>query len=824
MLYLDAAIELRGLTIHRDYNDKSRFYYSPKSPRMSVEAGQPMFQLLLYRDVAESEAESTAGGFLTMTTDLGVPSSTLEQAARELSSRFGVQASLAPLPVKGGTVRVTALDSAAAGGEAGAEPRFVESLIASGTPSLYGDQRAVFTAELSRKGAALMKAAIDGDGATPVVVVYELQYVGLLPAYDVSIKINFRQAYEHLRSRMQMNTLWFRTDVDRELENLVKSGSIDIEEVVYETETTEQTSARMARLNTLAKELAQWSFFSPALSPGTVLAADRGTLQAYDATPTATTITAGLTSGAAAALTGVGATADVGQPRRPGTAVATGAVEEGGAETTPPAERTEETPGGSGSAEATQPPPSGGPPTAVEAWNRAGRPQGAYLLRNLTQNEQHDIEYNLRQVTAVERTVAPQGQIRLLPGSTDLPGRIVEADLNSEFFKAIAGTVTTAADLEALGVSSIQVKIRYGVRPDGTRWKDQVEKVLTAAGQSHAYRFAIDGESSREMQYQVILNYRPDTSIGDEATREETDWISTTTRTLDINPLTHGSLIPVEIAAGMVDWQTVQQIQAKVLYRDENSGIDVADTKILTSASPTASIRIRPKNAAVRQVGVKAQFFTSDGDNQVLETEQAGDEPFVLNQPAADRSVVDVRLVDALQRYSRITVQLAKGSAASPQTERTVNLGEGQSEAQWSFRRQGGSAVYSYRVTSFLTNGSVQEGSWKATDNPLVLVGDRSPGVLEVRAMLLGPLEEGSFRLLKLRLSYPDAPEWADADVEHVFRAGAEQEFVWRVPMERLEAKSYSWEAQWFGTDGSRRTSGPHTVTDEILLLDPLAP
>src|SRR5690606_25448645 len=228
------------------------------------------------------------------------------------------------------------------------------------------------------------------------------------------------------------NTLWFRTDVDRELESLVKSGSIDIEEVVYETETAEQTSARMTRLNTLAQDLAQWSFFSPALSPGTVLAADRGTLQAYDATSTAAGITAGLTSGSAAALTGVGATEDVGQPRRPGAAVATGAVEEGGAEPAQPAAPAEEEGGGS---DTPQPPASGGPPTAVEAWNRAGRPQGAYLLRNLTQIEQQEIEYNLRQVAAVERTIAPQGQIRLLPGSSDLPGRIVEVDLNSEFFQ-----------------------------------------------------------------------------------------------------------------------------------------------------------------------------------------------------------------------------------------------------------------------------------------------------------------------------------------------------------------------------------------------------
>ena len=77
--------------------------------------------------------------------------------------------------------------------------------------------------------------------------------------------------------------------------------------------------------------------------------------------------------------------------------------------------------------------------TAVEAWNRAGRPQGAYMLRSLDQDERQEITYELRQVAAVERSMAPQGQIRLLEGAADLPGRILEVDLDDDFFKTIEG-------------------------------------------------------------------------------------------------------------------------------------------------------------------------------------------------------------------------------------------------------------------------------------------------------------------------------------------------------------------------------------------------
>src|SRR5262245_23835279 len=284
MLYLDSPMQVRGVNVFRDYNDKSRFYFLPGSPRLATEAGQPLFQLLIYRLIGDLASAPKGGGFLVMTTDLGLPAGKLEQVRQEISSRTGVQATLAPVPIKSGSVRVTILDSGSIGDGAAREVRFVENIVANAAPSLYGDERAAFTAELSREGAALMKAAIRGEGATPVVVVYDLQYVGLMPAADVKITINFQQSYEHLRTRSTLNTLWFKSDIDQEMETLRKSGSIKIESVTYETDSPEDSLARATRLQNLAKELAQWSFFKPALNPGAVLATDRGTLQAYDAT------------------------------------------------------------------------------------------------------------------------------------------------------------------------------------------------------------------------------------------------------------------------------------------------------------------------------------------------------------------------------------------------------------------------------------------------------------------------------------------------------------------------------------------------------------
>jgi hypothetical protein len=42
--------------------------------------------------------------------------------------------------------------------------------------------------------------------------------------------------------------------------------------------------------------------------------------------------------------------------------------------------------------------------------------------------------------------------------------------------------------------------------------------------------------------------------------------------------------------------------------------------------------------------------------------------------------------------------------------------------------------------------------------------------------------------------------------------------------MARTDATSYTYEVTWFAIDGQRKTTGPVTTDDEILLLDPTNP
>lgn len=815
MLYLDAGLELQGLTIYRDYNDRERFYYLPRSPHLTMEGGQPMFQLLIYRrgggGTVGADERVSGGGFLTMTVDLGVPQGTRDAVASELSSRFGVQAMLLPVPVEGGSVRISALDSTSGATDADANhsgPRFVEKIMASAKPSLYGDERTAFTAELSQEGATLMRAALSGPGATPIVVIYDLQFKGLHPAYECTIKIHFQQSYHYLRNRMQANTLWLRTDIDREMEELRKQGSIEIEEVKYETEEPSARADRLQKLQDLAKELAQWTFFKPGINPGQVLAQDRGSLTAADPTAALSAITQGLTSRSAAAFTGIGATEDVGPPRQPGVAVVTGPVGSGAQPNQPP--------------RPTQPtqPPQSDTPTAVELWNRQGRPQAAFLMRDLSQEERQEITYHLRQVGTLSRSIAPQGQVRSFG---NLAGRILDIDLNDPFFQTVEGTVTTTADLQALGVASMVVRLRYGVRPDGTLYKDTAEAVLGAKDDKVRYRFFVDGQRTPVPEYQVVITYKAGFAIGHDAVTEETPWAPMPARNLDVDPRQLSIVLRVELVAASVDWTLVKQIQAQVRYQDPAAQIQAATTRIFNPGSTSALVPVRPRDPGKKDVTVDATFFYSDGDSEVFSTTKGGDETFVINQPPDSATVVNLSLADPLRRYDKVVVQLSRAGDGDPQVLRTVTLNAQNPGSSWSFRRKtDADKAFRYQSTGFLRDGSVREQPWLTTQNPLVVLGDKAAGMLAVSVLLGASPASAGYRLAKLKLVYPAAPDWADGSVEKIFRTDADT-FEWRVPMARLSARSYTYEVTWFGADGHNVHQGPETSSDETLILEPPA-
>ncbi len=284
MLLLGSDIEVSGITVFRDHVSATTFHYLPGPPRVVADAAGVHCRLQRFRGEHQ-------GGLLTLDVDLALDEAALAAAREALGERFGGEVDLVPVLFTDGTARLTALGvegapapgaeggAATPGAEtpppgaglgAGATPaspaRLVERILGTATPSLLGRARAVFALELDREGASLLDAALR-SGSAPVIVAYDLAYVGLRPARGLRARVRYGMAYDFLRARLAADTLFFRADLDREAEALGREGHIEIEDVDYQGSDPAVLARRQEEVRATLRELSEALFFRPAASP-----------------------------------------------------------------------------------------------------------------------------------------------------------------------------------------------------------------------------------------------------------------------------------------------------------------------------------------------------------------------------------------------------------------------------------------------------------------------------------------------------------------------------------------------------------------------------
>jgi hypothetical protein len=153
------------MTLFPDSANPLVYHYLPNMPHIATMiGGSPGIKLFVYRenldDIADDDPEAVA--FLSLDVDLSWESELIEQAAAKirLEDNLLEAPTLTPIFFRSGATKLMLLDAQtpdpddAAGGDEPAPTRFVTSILGGGPPSLYGDNRAIFQAALSKRGAA----------------------------------------------------------------------------------------------------------------------------------------------------------------------------------------------------------------------------------------------------------------------------------------------------------------------------------------------------------------------------------------------------------------------------------------------------------------------------------------------------------------------------------------------------------------------------------------------------------------------------------------------------------------------------------------------
>lgn len=285
--------QVEGMTVMSDFHDPLQFYYFPNRPKLSVdEQGRPAIRFIILKEAQDeiernpdgTAAEDDVAGFLVFDTDLAWDSEAVRKAERFIKREMDLADTprLAPLPYKGGTVQLTFLDRTTElpkpvdptnpnpppppADPVDAQQRWVPFLKSSGVPSLYGDNRAIFSAMLSRKATKLLYGAF--EGFMPAGVVYNLEFVGMQTAYRVDVQADWEQAYHFIQEHFGLDLVFVTVDLDDIVERLEEKKIINIT-ASLELE-GEEAAVVEEEFNQVRKDLTELvleKFFEPVPNP-----------------------------------------------------------------------------------------------------------------------------------------------------------------------------------------------------------------------------------------------------------------------------------------------------------------------------------------------------------------------------------------------------------------------------------------------------------------------------------------------------------------------------------------------------------------------------
>ncbi|MCO6419643.1 hypothetical protein JYK14_26255 [Siccirubricoccus sp. KC 17139] len=287
MMYLEPPFYMvNGVLVYRDHEDMLQHYYMPLAPRLRTTpdpaTGREVPSLLLLKYRTETPAGS--GGFLSLDVHLGLSPRELDDLAAEVKrlGRLPQMPRLSPVPVTDGKVRLMIFgqdsqpappprpgSTPAPALEAG--PRFVLKMQHAAKPSLYGDNAAAFSVQLDTAGTAIMEQALLGEMA-PILVVYQLDYVALRPAFSVRLKIDWDRVQEALDEEYGQEGMFTSTQIGKTVDKLQESRAIEFTADNFVADASDAASPETARFNAArarVEEMITDAFFESSLPPMT---------------------------------------------------------------------------------------------------------------------------------------------------------------------------------------------------------------------------------------------------------------------------------------------------------------------------------------------------------------------------------------------------------------------------------------------------------------------------------------------------------------------------------------------------------------------------
>lgn len=223
--------EVPDVTIWRDDQNPAIFYALPSTPRFRMVDGKPVFKFIKYRFPVDRPDGKKGGGYAFFDSELTVPPDKMKKVEQVLQDRLNQRHAAAKRPgappkVTFGTITYTRgtvnmllqKDSA-----------LIENVRGAGKPSLFGNNVATFMVEMTPEGATVFEGAMQGEGASMVSLVYDMNFWVKLPPIEARVWFNADKFYSYVQDVDTEVSMWtedhYREDLHELLDESESGGT-----------------------------------------------------------------------------------------------------------------------------------------------------------------------------------------------------------------------------------------------------------------------------------------------------------------------------------------------------------------------------------------------------------------------------------------------------------------------------------------------------------------------------------------------------------------------------------------------------------------------
>lgn len=535
LLFDDTSFKVGGASIFPDHSDPRQFWYLPTEVRLAERDGVPVFTLLKYRNRASQSDKTRGGGFLTFEVNLRLTEEQQRDALKLIKrslTTHGIDGDpvLSPVPFETGTVKAVALDL---GGD---------KVIGAASPSLYGDNTAMFSLTLDEKYITILEDVFnnqDSNLVSPIGVIFDMEFRALRPRLQFTATAEIDRVMEEfkvgLSASLPIYGIHTRAEVQAGIRKLVEDGVVSIESTMFDD------SDDVEKLRNQAMDYFTDTMLTEFFVPQLAMAEDSGKkldLSRFNADQLGDDDDDGASSNQSQGNSNGQDGKDGEENKQDGE----GQANDGGGDDDGTVEDLAE---------------------ATTGIAEQILPSVNFKFEYTKTDEQRTRTYTYNDSKAQAMKYYPQGFFTLLLDGVASNLVIREIDLDDEFFRLLTINVeSTDIDFDVLKMHSANVEIEYdGRQPDGDN--DGIFKPNKTNPQT--YRFYLNDDLLLDYRYNVEYNFL--TQDSGELTTYKTDWITSRDRSLLLNPYQDLGFSQLEVSLeDDFQWNGIKSVIAHVTY------------------------------------------------------------------------------------------------------------------------------------------------------------------------------------------------------------------------------------------------------------------